>query len=50
MNDNYDYRATFDFSEADLKAFHDKNKPRVEPAAPAPVAAPATSYPPLESR
>ena len=37
-------------SEADLKAFHDKNKPRVEPAAPAPVAAPATSYPPLESR
>ncbi len=37
-------------TEAELKAFADKNRQPAEPEQPAPAAAPAASYPPLESR
>ena len=37
-------------TEEELKAFAEKNRQSVEPEKPAPAAAPAASYPPLESR
>lgn len=37
-------------TEAELKAFADKNRQPAESEQPAPAAAPAASYPPLESR